>query len=137
MLLAGRASAWGTHLDIIVEHPLTGMPEGSTWDFGEYGFAEVGRSGTVGDAHNTVVQFGSIAGIPAMLLFLYTAFAPLWFARRAWQSPAYQPLLVMFGVMFLGMLGLSVAGWKSFWALHAIACETNARVRTSTSARDG
>jgi len=118
--IAGRANAWGTHLRIIVEYPLSGIPAGTTWDFGEYGTAVVGRYGTVGLAHNTVLQVASLAGLPAMLLFIYVMCAPVWRTRSHIGDEMSYPILIVYGLAVLGMLGLSIGGWKTFWILLAL-----------------
>jgi O-antigen ligase len=133
---AGRGGVWGTHLGIIAEYPLTGIPSGDAWDFGEFGTAEVGRSGVFGRAHNTFIEFGSLAGVPALILCLYTVFAPLYRVRSAFMSPSEQPILIVYLLAIVGMLGLSIASWKTFWALVALVGSA-ARRRARVSQQGG
>jgi O-antigen ligase len=117
---AGRQNAWGTHIAIVAEYPVTGIPAGTVWDFGEYGGAEVGRSGTFGRAHNTILEYASLAGLPAALLFLWTALKPAWRSRHLLGCPSAHATLVLYATALVGMLGLSIPAWKTYWALLAL-----------------
>lgn len=78
-IVAGRTNAWGTHLNLIASYPLSGIYQGESWDFGEYGVATIGESGIYGAAHNTVSSLVLLQACQDLLYlyFFFTAYCAL------------------------------------------------------------
>ena len=118
--LSDRSGLWNDHLTMMMQYPLSGPPRGSRWQAG-------GLGGTVGNssdgwfaAHNTFIEFGSVGGIPAFLMFLWMFFAPpVRLLRRQGPVEAFVFLAVLSGVL-VGFSTLSIASWKSYWILLAL-----------------
>jgi cyanate permease len=61
-----------------------------------------------------------MSGLPGLLLFLGTALAPFALLRRRRRRPLVYAFAVSYATMLIGMSGLSVPGWKTFWAMFAL-----------------
>ncbi len=133
-VIAGRSDAWLTHLRLIARHPIAGIGRGETWDFGEYGVTTVGESGIYGAAHNTILEFGSLAGVPGVLLFIATLAA---LSHRCWvRRPDLRSALLVTGVITLAaMSGLSIPGWKVFWGFAALFLTASSEAQAPTHVR--
>lgn len=123
--VAGRSNQWIAFMNIAAQYPLTGVPKGAVVDFGEYGVATIGGvmeqgSGAGGSAHNVWLDFAAGRGIPVSILFLIAFTAPM-IALWQRQGAAYaMPFAMAHAVVFLVFMNLSVAGYKTYWALHVL-----------------
>jgi O-antigen ligase len=122
---AGRAEIWGKFLDIALEYPLFGVPQGAVVDMGEYGFAVIGgdytaSQGAGGTGHNVVLDLAAGRGFPTAALFIVGFAAPIvLLVRRRGLLYAF-PFVIAHVMVFLPFMNLSIANWKTFWALHVI-----------------
>lgn len=122
---AGRAEIWGKFLDIALAYPLSGAPRGAVVNMGEYGYAVVGGEmavggGAGGTGHNVLIDIAAGRGFPTAILFAIGFAMPvvLLVRRKGWLYAL--PFAIAHVMVFLSFMNLSIANWKTFWALHAI-----------------
>lgn len=117
--VAGRSNQWFAFLDITAKYPLAGVPLGEVVDFGEYGTAAVGE-GAGGGAHNVWLDIAAGRGIPVALLFAIAFAAPMIALWRRRGSVYAFPFAAAHAVIFLAFMNLSIANYKTYWALHVL-----------------
>lgn len=116
---AGRAEIWGKFLNVALQYPLTGVPAGEVVDMGEYGFAEAG-GGEGGTGHNVFIDLAAARGFPTAILFAIAFLAPV-FALYLRRGAMYAlPFVVAHAMVFLPFMNVSIANWKTYWALHVL-----------------
>ncbi len=121
---AGRSQVWSIHWDLLLKHPLFGVPSGETVDFGMYGVARVGESGVYAAAHNAFLDFGSSTGFPGMFLFALLFFGAPYRLYKTRGLAYAAPFIAVYLAVFFGFMSLSTGNWKSFWGLLALTLAT-------------
>lgn len=120
-----RVSMWRSSVDIMKTRPLRGIgldnfPENIPEEFDTSGFRANHRH-----AHNNYFHFGAEAGIPALLLLIYTNYlilkkVTLAFFSYKGKNPRNETfyLAIILGLMAFLLSGLTVANFIDFQANH-------------------
>lgn len=110
--------AWQTAIRVIEAFPLTGIGMGSqAYLVGSSPYRVPAQFVPLHEPDNSYLQWGAIAGIPVMLIFLLILGAVFWFAWRNWLAVdiRYRPLLGggIVALVAISISSLSVDGWTS------------------------
>jgi len=109
---------WQTALRVIAAYPLFGVGLGSqAYLTLSNPYRVLAQTKPLAEPDNSYLQWGAMAGIPVMLLFLLMLGIVFWFSWRNWLSveARYRPLLAggIVALIALSVNSLSVDGWTS------------------------
>ncbi len=121
-IISGRSYMWKLHLDILKDSFLTGIASGDVIDFGDqYGVSKIGHDENYAAAHNTILEFMTMAGFPAGILF-FILFAVLLYRSYLYFLVKNDFSLFAFGLSaFIVMQSISLPNWKTFWIWCVVA----------------
>jgi O-antigen ligase len=122
---AGRTEIWSKFFAIAAEYPIFGAPQGAIVDMGEYGFAVIGGGGAEGKTfggtgHNVLLDIAAGRGFPTAILFAVGFCWPVAVLARRMGMLYALPFIIAHVMVFLPFMNLSIANWKTYWALHII-----------------
>ncbi|MDQ2903655.1 MAG: O-antigen ligase family protein [Ktedonobacteraceae bacterium] len=114
--LALHVGGWQTAVRVIEAFPLFGVGLGDqAYLVHAEAFRVPAQIVPLQEPDNSYLQWGAIAGIPVMLVFLLLLGRTFWFAWRNWLSlpTSYRPLLGggIVALIALSVISLSVDGW--------------------------
>jgi O-antigen ligase len=103
-----RLLIWSADLELIAEHPLTGVGTGDVQDALMQKYAEKGMTGAYEkklNAHSQYYQTGIALGVPGMIILIGILFAAfVWSVRRRYGFAALLTLLIAFNFLPESML---------------------------------
>ncbi|MFP3903045.1 MAG: O-antigen ligase family protein [Armatimonadota bacterium] len=102
--VAFRYHTWLGTIDMAAAHPLTGTGPGTY----EYAYPRYAKAGFTRSAHQTFLQVGAEAGIPALIAFMVIGVAAL---RRLWRKLTRSNVWV-------AALASAAAGWLVALGVH-------------------
>ncbi|MFO7947043.1 MAG: O-antigen ligase family protein, partial [Armatimonadota bacterium] len=102
--VAFRYYTWLGTIDMAANHPLTGTGPGTF----EYAYPRYAKAGFTRSAHQTFLQVGADAGIPALIAFLFIGIVAL---RRLWRQLSASEVWV-------AAMASAAAGWVVALGVH-------------------
>ena len=116
--LALREAAWQTAIQVMKAFPLFGVGLGSqAYLIRANPYRVPAQYVPLPHPHNTYLQWGAMAGIPVLVVFLLLLGYAFWFSWRSWQSIdlRYRPLLGggITALIALSINSMSVDGWTN------------------------
>lgn len=116
--LSLHIGAWKTAVEVIKAFPLFGIGIGSqAYLIGSNPYRVFAQSIPLAEPDNAYLQWGAIAGIPVMLIFLLLLICTLLFAWRNWRAmdSSQRPILTggIAAFITLSVGSLSVDGWTN------------------------
>ncbi|HYU76380.1 MAG TPA: O-antigen ligase family protein [Ktedonobacteraceae bacterium] len=109
--------SWQTAIRVIEAFPLFGVGMGRAYLVSADPYRVPAQFVPLAEPDNSYLQWGAIAGIPVMLIFLSLIACVFWFAWRNWRAvdTRYRPLLGggIAALIALSVISLSVNGWTS------------------------
>ncbi len=108
---------WQTAIRVIAAFPLFGVGMGQAYLVSANPYRVPAQYVPLAEPDNSYLQWGAIAGIPVMLIFLSLIACVFWFAWRNWRAvdPRNRPLMGggIASLIALCVISLSVNGWTS------------------------
>lgn len=116
--LSLHIGAWQTAIEVIKAFPLFGIGIGSqAYLIGSNPYRVFAQYIPLAEPDNAYLQWGAMAGIPVMLIFLFMLICTLLFARRNWRAmdSSHRPILTggIAAFITLSIGSLSVDGWTN------------------------
>ncbi len=116
--LSLHLASWQTAIHVIAAFPLFGVGLGSdAYLTLSRHYLAFGQSKPLAEPDNSYLQWGAIAGIPVMLVFLVLLTLVFWYAWRNWLAveTRYRALLAggIVAIIALSVNSLTVDGWTS------------------------
>jgi len=110
-------ASWQTAIKVIEAFPLFGVGMGQAYLVRADPYRVPAQYVPLAEPDNSYLQWGAIAGIPVMLIFLSLIACVFWFAWRNWKvaDTRNRPLLGggIAALIALSVISLSVNGWTS------------------------
>ena len=116
--LSLHLGAWQTAMRVIAAYPLFGVGLGNQayLSIAEH-FRVPAQTKLLAEPDNSYLQWGAVAGIPVMLIFLVLLALVFWFSWRNWLAidTRYRPLFAggIVALLALSINSLTVDGWTS------------------------
>lgn len=117
-----RNSAWQTAIRVMLAFPLTGVGLGYlNYQLRSDAFRVPGEFVLLSHPHNSYLEWGAMAGIPVLVVFLALLIFALWLALRNWVL-AEKECRALLGGGIASVVTLSVNSWSiNGWTLPALA----------------
>ncbi len=115
--LSLHLASWQTAIRVIEAFPLFGVGMGQAYLVAADPYRVPAQVVPLAEPDNSYLQWGAIAGIPVMLIFLLLLICVFWFSWRNWLAvdTRYRPLLGggIAALIALSVVSFSVNGWTS------------------------
>jgi O-antigen ligase len=113
-----RLGAWETGIRVMEAYPVFGVGLGNqAYLIQANPFIVPDQVMPLGHPHNAYIQWGAMAGIPVMIIFLLLLAYSFWQSWRNWQGivPRYRPLLGggITALIALSINSISIDGWTN------------------------